>query len=170
MGVRSMSDEFLIGRATAQPERLRTLLAYLEDRDGKTTERMDSEDVGTLACMLTAASEYIEEQDEMDPVEVANKAAMQVIQAELIKLLNNEATEDEPPEPMEGMNSSEKTGEIRTDLVAEAAITEAEAGVPGAKPTPLYFGKTNSRKATPGRSSTSLYIPKSKKTRKGWNA
>lgn len=53
----------------------------------------------------------------------------------------------------------------RTEIVVS---DETETGAPGA-PTPLYFGKTNSsRKATPGPSSTSLYIPKKK--RKGWSA
>lgn len=32
-GVRSMTDEFLIGRATARPETLRSILEYLEKRD-----------------------------------------------------------------------------------------------------------------------------------------
>lgn len=162
MGVRSMTDEFLIGRATERPEHLKEVLRYLEQRESPTVQRMDSEDVGTLACMLKAASDYIEEQDEADPVEVANIAKMQGVQATLIELLNNEAVENEPLEDEE--NSAVPSGETRTDEAAEAVITQAEAGAPG-KPTPLWFG---SSKAAPGNRPTPLYSGKSKKNRKGW--
>lgn len=36
-GVRSMTDEFLIARATSQPETLRSILEYLEKRDARPT-------------------------------------------------------------------------------------------------------------------------------------
>jgi HK97 family phage prohead protease len=113
-GVRSMTDEFLIGRATARPDTLRSILEYLEQRDKR--------DLHTSA-----------------------------------------------PAEREGTGTTQAE-ERSVDETARAVIEEAEAGAPG-EPTPLYFGKrSTSRKATPGRSSTSLYIPKSKRTRKGWNA
>lgn len=120
-GVRSMTDEWLAARMTSQPERLRAVLAYLEQRDGTQVQRMDSEDVGTLAAMLQLASDYIEEQDEMDATEASNATAMQGVQATLIGLLGNEAAENEPEE----QNASTPDGVTRDDDAA-----------PGDEPTP----------------------------------
>jgi HK97 family phage prohead protease len=97
-GVRSITDDFLRRCFDEDPERLRTMF---EDCARPDEERMDSEDAGLLGQMLVLASEYIEEQDEGSSVEAAAIAAMQVVQEDLIKLLNVEAAEVEPPDEME---------------------------------------------------------------------
>jgi phage head maturation protease len=48
-GVRSMTDEYLIARATSQPDTLRSILEYLEKRDART-------DAHALAGMISAAT------------------------------------------------------------------------------------------------------------------
>lgn len=101
-GVRSLTDEIHFGIFRDMPPKKLAELAGFWHR----SKRMDSEDVGTIAQMLTLASCYVEDQDEMD--EQGNLAAMQAIQAELIKLLPIEAAENEPPEEEE--NSSTPTG------------------------------------------------------------
>jgi HK97 family phage prohead protease len=142
-GVRSLTDEFLISRATRDPVRLRRLLAYLEQRD-KTGHagsgvRMDSEDAGTLAQMLVLASCYVDEQDEQDTVEAANRVAMQAIQASIITLLNVEAVEDEPDEPEEDERSSSRTPAPATTDAAPGRTSEGARRDPATRPTTDYL-------------------------------
>lgn len=63
-GVRSLTDEFIIGRATTQPERLRALLTYLEARD-----------------KTSPAQERDEEQDPALPVERAEPEAHTTVES-----------------------------------------------------------------------------------------
>lgn len=111
-GVRSLTDDFLLRCFQRDPAKLRRMFE----------ERMDSEDAGLLGQMLVLASEYIDEQDEMDPTEIAAAAAMQIVQADLIKLLNVEAAETEPPEP-EGRNTAPST----TDAAMSTSVPERRA-------------------------------------------
>jgi phage head maturation protease len=125
-GVRSLTDEFLMSAIRSDPEKLRAMFA-------KATvlgeSRMDSEDVGTLAEMLALSSQYIEEQDEETPAEMAAATAMQTIQADIIKLLNVEAVEDEPDEPEDERNGPpEQDAPSRTDA-ARTGTSEPERRV-----------------------------------------
>lgn len=120
-GVRSLTDDFLLRCFEHDPAKLRTMF----------DERMDSEDAGTLAEMVTLASAYIEDQDEPD--EQANVAAMQTIQASLIQLLNVEAVEDEPDEPEDEENSSAPSGvtperRVQETPSAPARVTATRKG------------------------------------------
>ena len=119
-GVRSATDDFLARCFEAEPKRLRTMF---EGRDRPDEQRMDSEDVGTLAQMLMCASQYIEDQDEEDATEVAATAAMQAIQADLIKLMNVEAVEDEPDEP-EDERSLKDPAPSNTDAATSTSVPE----------------------------------------------
>jgi HK97 family phage prohead protease len=116
-GVRSLTDEFLKRCFDRDPEKVRAMFVSSETR-------MDSEDVGTLACMLQCASDYIAEQDEGTPAEAAAALAMQSVQAELIKLLNVEAVEDEPDEPDESGRSEQDLAPSTADAAMSTSVPE----------------------------------------------
>jgi HK97 family phage prohead protease len=116
-GVRSLTDEFLKRCFDRDPEKVRAMFVSSETR-------MDSEDVGTLACMLQCASDYIAEQDEGTPAEAAAALAMQGVQAELIKLLNVEAVEDEPDEPDESGRSEQDLAPSTADAAMSTSVPE----------------------------------------------
>jgi Caudovirus prohead serine protease len=79
--VRSLTDQFVVGEF-----RRRTRL-----------ERMDVEDLDTLAQMIQLGSAYIEDQDETD--DQANIPAMENVLSQLAALVPVEAQEVEPLEP-----------------------------------------------------------------------
>jgi HK97 family phage prohead protease len=116
-GVRSLTDDFLKRCFDRDPEKVRAMFV-------RTEMRMDSEDVGTLACMLQCASDYIAEQDEGTPAEAAAALAMQSVQAELIKLLNVEAVEDEPDEPDESGRSEQDLAPSTADAAMSTSVPE----------------------------------------------
>jgi HK97 family phage prohead protease len=116
-GVRSLTDDFLKRCFERDPEKVRAMFVRSEIR-------MDSEDVGTLACMLQCASDYIAEQDEGTPAEAAAALAMQGVQAELIKLLNVEAVEDEPDEPDESGRSEQDPAPSTADAAKSTSVPE----------------------------------------------
>jgi hypothetical protein len=88
-------------------------------------KRMDSEDVGTLADMLVCSNQYIEEQDEGTPAEAAAIVAMQGIQAELIKLMNVEAAEEEPStSPKTNGPSEQEPAPSTTDAAKSTSVPE----------------------------------------------
>jgi len=144
-GLRSMTDEFMVLRAARDPERLAEMLERaanperLEQLAARSAtkrrrgQRMDSEDVGTIAGMLQLASQYVDDQDEAD--EGGAVTSMQTIQQSLVDLMNAEAAEVEPPEPEE--NAATPVGETRDAATAppEGAGREATPS-PGAAITP----------------------------------
>jgi HK97 family phage prohead protease len=133
-GMRSMTDDFLTRCFDRDPEKLRAMFAKATVLGA---DRMDSEDVGTLAEMLALSSQYIEEQDEQDTAEVAAVTAMQTIQADIIKLLNVEAVEDEPDEPEDERHGPpEQDAPSRTDA-APVRTSETERRVTATAPGPL---------------------------------
>jgi HK97 family phage prohead protease len=77
-GVRSMTDDFLLGRYRG------AIAAGLLDR-------MDTEDLSTLAQMIELGTEYIDEQDEPD--DQRNIPVMQGVLAELASLIPREVSE-----------------------------------------------------------------------------
>jgi len=79
-GVRSMTDEFMLGRYRS---------AMLE-------QRFDNEDLSTLAQMIELGTVYIDEQD--DPGDEVNVPVMQGVVKTLTSLLPYEVSEDEAPE------------------------------------------------------------------------
>jgi HK97 family phage prohead protease len=104
---RSMTDE-VVPAARAFVERRAMLRGILSDPalrarvqaravEAGVQERVDAEDMGTLAQMIALGSEYIDEQDESD--EQANTSRMEGVLAELAALMAVEAVEDEPDEP-----------------------------------------------------------------------
>jgi hypothetical protein len=85
---------------------------------------MDSEDVGTLAEMLVCSNTYIEEQDEGSPMEAAAILAMQAIQADLIKLMNVEAAEDEPLDEPEDERAQKDPAPSTADAATSTSAPE----------------------------------------------
>jgi len=77
-GVRSMTDDFLLGRYRG------ALAAGLLDR-------MDTEDLSTLAQMIELGTAYIDEQDE--PEDAPNIPVMQGVLSELASLIPREVSE-----------------------------------------------------------------------------
>jgi HK97 family phage prohead protease len=141
-GIRSLTDDFLRRCAEEDPERLRKMLEGDE-------KRMDSEDVGTLADMLVCSNQYIEEQDEGSPAEAAAIVAMQGIQAELIKLMNVEAAEEEP-------STSPKTnGPTRTTHPPPPTPRQAPRYRSAARARPVATGRWPFPSAPRGRGSHS---------------
>lgn len=129
-GVRSLTDEIHFGIFRDMPSDKLVELA----RFWRPEMRMDSEDVGTIAQMLTLASCYVEEQDEPD--ELGNVAAMQSIQAALIELLPIEAAENEPDE-VDEMNSSAPEG----DTPESRAPLDPEAPAAATPKADLYLSR-----------------------------
>jgi phage head maturation protease len=96
--VRSMTDEFLATRLNN--EIMASRVKKFEDMH----DRMDTEDLSTLAQMIMCGTQYIEEQDE--PGDQANIPVMQDVLATLTSLMPYEVAEDEGAEPEdEGMAS-----------------------------------------------------------------
>jgi HK97 family phage prohead protease len=133
-GVRSLTDEFLMGAIRCDPVKARKMFAQATALG---VSRMDSEDVGTLAEMLALASTYIEEQDEEDAAEVAARAAMQGIQGDLIKLLNVEAVEDEPDEPDDERAQDQKKDAPSSADAAQTGTSGTERRVTASTEGPL---------------------------------
>jgi HK97 family phage prohead protease len=102
-------------------------LRSLTDRMMLPEARMDTEDLGTLACMITMGIQYIDEQDE--PGDAANIPVMQEVLKTLQALTSVEIDEDEPlmePED-EGMASSDGRNAPPT---TDAAQTGTSTGTP----------------------------------------
>jgi HK97 family phage prohead protease len=87
-GVRSLTDQFMLGRYTRDPEIARQIVEAV---------RLDSEGLGILARMIELGTDYIGEQDE--PGDEANIPVMEDILVTLTKLAQYEANEDEGDEP-----------------------------------------------------------------------
>jgi hypothetical protein len=95
--------------------------------DRMTSDRMDTEDLGILACMITMGIQYIDEQDE--PADADNIPAMQEVLTLLQALTSVEIVDDEPltePED-EGMASSDGRHAPPED---DAALVGTSAGTP----------------------------------------
>ena len=109
-------------------------LRSLTDRMLLPAQRMDTEDLGTLACMITMGIQYIDEQDE--PEDAANIPVMQSVLKTLQSLTSVEIIDNEPemePED-EGMASSDGRNAPPT---ADAAQTGTSTGTPRTKSWPL---------------------------------
>lgn len=152
-GVRSLTDEFIIARATRDPERLRAMLSYLDDREA-------SRDAGDddVTVRLPVSRAVFEENDPGDVREMLGQAAFDAAQ----ELLG---------EKPEGKTEADRSAEEQeTETVVPGAKPTPPSGseaVPGGQPTPLYFGK---RKTAPGAKPTPIYTGNRKKKRKGWVA
>lgn len=125
----SVTGDDTVKSAPADPAATQRALvdAGVPDDRAEAIVRMDSEDVGLLAEMLTCASTYVAEQDEDTPAEAAARQAMQAIQAELIQLLTVEAVEDEPDEADEadaGRDAPPKDAPSKTDAATSTSGTE----------------------------------------------
>jgi len=94
----------------------------------KVEERLDAEDLGTLACMLQSGAQYIADQDESD--DQANVPKMEAILASLAELVPVEVQENEPSEPDdEGMMSESEPPGATTRAAMPAGMTTMPAGV-----------------------------------------
>jgi HK97 family phage prohead protease len=120
-GVRSLTDEFLKRCFDRDPAKVRAMFAHAVENG---EQRMDSEDVGTLAEMLVCSNTYIEEQDEGSPMEAAAILAMQAIQADLIKLMNVEAAEDEPLDEPEDERAQKDPAPSTADAATSTSAPE----------------------------------------------
>lgn len=116
-GVRSMTDEFLIGRATARPETLRSILEYLEQRDSRTVREAATADQEVAAETTT---DDVERSEETPDDEVAEVARSVIEEAEA------ETPGPSPTSLYLGKNSRKAT--------------------PGPSPTSLYVGKNRNKR------------------------
>lgn len=132
-GVRSLTDEFLVASMTRDRTQAAKLLRFAGMR------AVDTEDIDTLAQMLSLATEYIDEQDEAD--EQPNIDTMKSVLVTLTGLLSGEAVEDEPDEPEDETNSAGKTGTARSTAEPASPKTQDDAGDRSTSttgPTPLF--------------------------------
>jgi HK97 family phage major capsid protein/HK97 family phage prohead protease len=118
-GVRSMTDQY----------RLQEIIRVRPDL----AERVDSEDMATLACIIQAGAQYIDDQDEPD--DQKNIPVMESVLEQVAGLVAVEAAEVEPPEPEddEGMEMASAPtapdGETR-EIIATPEVTEAVTAAP----------------------------------------
>ena len=110
--VRSMTDEFVLGRYIHDRKLLGDLL------------RMDNEDLSTLAQMIQLGTQYIDEQDE--PGDQANIPTMENVLSILASLIPYELTEDEGDEPEDEEMSSDGRSAPPT-VAAHRGTTERDA-------------------------------------------
>jgi hypothetical protein len=109
--VRSLTDEFTLGK-------LRSAGVHMV-----ITDRMDSEDLSTLAQMIQLGTVYINEQDE--PADQANVPVMEDVLRTLAGLVPYEVDEDEGSEP-EDEQASDGRSAPPTDA-AQAGTSDRDA-------------------------------------------
>ncbi len=120
-GIRSLTDRFRVAEFAA------------DAGHAGLAERLDAEDLNTLACMIQAGTQYISDQDESD--DAANIPRMEAALQILADLVPVEAAETEPPEPTEPGEMMMNSASTATDVETRETITEP-AVVVAAPPHP----------------------------------
>lgn len=158
-GLRSMTDEYLMARYTSEPDGLRSILAYLEQRDGRPEQSLDDP---TYANAKTHERVEREAKAVRDMAKHAEPAEDDAGETDT----EGDEARDDTSAADEDRTSDTPDQEPPAEATAPATDTQDDkAAAPERSSTPLYTGSTGTI-AAPGQGPTPLYTGKPK--RKGW--